>query len=80
MESRASTQLGENIKILTYVSIFFLPITVCTVSTNPDLIEILYLLTITVVLEYERFPLQSLFTRNRNSGCRACHIRHSFES
>ncbi|KAN0108226.1 hypothetical protein V8E51_007968 [Hyaloscypha variabilis] len=30
MESRASTQLGENIKILTYVSIFFLPITVCT--------------------------------------------------
>jgi len=33
MESRASTQLGENIKILTYVSIFFLPITVCTVRT-----------------------------------------------
>ncbi|PMD56834.1 uncharacterized protein K444DRAFT_36631 [Hyaloscypha bicolor E] len=28
-ESRAFTQLGENIKILTYVSIFFLPITVC---------------------------------------------------
>lgn len=36
MESRASTQLGENIKILTYVSIFFLPITVCTVRANEN--------------------------------------------
>ncbi|KAH8807840.1 hypothetical protein F5884DRAFT_900166 [Xylogone sp. PMI_703] len=30
MESRAATQLGENIKLLTYVSIFFLPISLCT--------------------------------------------------
>jgi hypothetical protein len=30
MESRAATLLGQNIKLLTYVSIFFLPISICT--------------------------------------------------
>jgi hypothetical protein len=34
MESRTATQLGENVKLLTYVSIFFLPLSFCTVS--PD--------------------------------------------
>lgn len=29
MESRASTRLGENIKLLTFVSIFFLPLSFC---------------------------------------------------
>ncbi|KXX81511.1 Lon protease [Madurella mycetomatis] len=29
MESRASTQLGENVKLLTFVSIFFLPLGLC---------------------------------------------------
>ncbi|KAF4633530.1 hypothetical protein G7Y89_g4589 [Cudoniella acicularis] len=42
MESRAATQLGENIKLLTYVSIFFLPISVCTRQTR---------LTLQVVIE-----------------------------
>lgn len=32
MESRMSTKLGENIKLLTFVSIFFLPLSFCTVS------------------------------------------------
>jgi hypothetical protein len=32
MESRASTQLGENVKLLTFVSIFFLPLGLCVVS------------------------------------------------
>jgi hypothetical protein len=32
MESRASTRLGENVKLLTYVSIFYLPLAFCTVS------------------------------------------------
>lgn len=32
IESRASTRLGENVKLLTYVSIFFLPLAFCTVS------------------------------------------------
>ncbi|KAF7507827.1 hypothetical protein GJ744_009991 [Endocarpon pusillum] len=30
IESRASTRLGENVKILTFVSIFFLPLAFCT--------------------------------------------------
>ncbi|CAG8951013.1 hypothetical protein HYFRA_00006410 [Hymenoscyphus fraxineus] len=30
MESRASTRLGENVKLLTYVSIFYLPLSFCT--------------------------------------------------
>ena len=29
IESRASTRLGENVKLLTYVSIFFLPLAFC---------------------------------------------------
>jgi hypothetical protein len=32
MESRASTRLGENVKLLTYVSIFFLPLSFCMVK------------------------------------------------
>jgi len=31
MESRASTRLNENIKLLTFVSIFFLPLSFCMV-------------------------------------------------
>ncbi len=34
MESRISTKLGQNIKLLTWVSIFFLPLSFCTVSTS----------------------------------------------
>ena len=30
IESRASTRLGENVKLLTFVSIFFLPLSFCT--------------------------------------------------
>ncbi|PQE18870.1 ankyrin repeat-containing protein [Rutstroemia sp. NJR-2017a BBW] len=29
MESRASTRLGDNVKLLTYISIFYLPLTFC---------------------------------------------------
>jgi len=35
MESRASTRLGENIKLLTFVSVFFLPLSFCMVH-NPS--------------------------------------------
>jgi len=31
IESRAATRLGENIKLLTFVSIFFLPLSFCMV-------------------------------------------------
>jgi hypothetical protein len=34
MESRASTQLGENVKLLTFVSIFFLPLGLCVASSS----------------------------------------------
>lgn len=32
MESRSSTRLGQNVKLLTYVSIFYLPLAFCAVS------------------------------------------------
>jgi hypothetical protein len=35
MESRASTRLGENVKLLTFVSIFFLPLSFCMVYNLP---------------------------------------------
>jgi hypothetical protein len=34
MESRASTRPGENVKLLTYVSIFFLPLSFCMVRPS----------------------------------------------
>lgn len=37
MESRMSTRLGENIKLLTLVSIFFLPLSFCTVRLRSSL-------------------------------------------
>ncbi len=39
MESRASTRLGENIKLLTFVSIFFLPLSFCMVSFSLLLVK-----------------------------------------
>ncbi|KAK3386772.1 hypothetical protein B0H63DRAFT_468360 [Podospora didyma] len=42
MESRTSTKLGENIKLLTFISIFFLPLSFCTSlwSISEDLFSI----------------------------------------
>lgn len=34
IESRASTRLGENVKLLTFVSIFFLPLSFCAVRID----------------------------------------------
>jgi len=34
VESRASTRLGQNVKLLTYVSIFYLPLAFCAVSAS----------------------------------------------
>jgi hypothetical protein len=34
-ESRASTQLGETVKLLTYVTIFYLPLAFCAVYSTP---------------------------------------------
>jgi hypothetical protein len=34
VESRASTRLGEIVKLLTYVSIFYLPLSFSTVSRS----------------------------------------------
>lgn len=46
MEARAFTQLGENVKLLIFISIFFLPLGLCMVlaSTSPSL-TLLYTLT-----------------------------------
>ena len=32
IEAKAATQLGENVKLLKYISIFYLPLSFCTVS------------------------------------------------
>lgn len=37
MEARASTQLGENVKLLTFISIFFLPLGLCMAMSSPSL-------------------------------------------
>ena len=42
IESRASTKLGENIKLLTFVSIFFLPLAFTTVSLTLSIILCTY--------------------------------------
>ena len=38
VESRASTRLGEIVKLLTYVSIFYLPLTFSTVSMDEPVV------------------------------------------
>jgi hypothetical protein len=44
VESRASTRLGEIVKLLTYVSIFYLPLTFSTVSRNyPRIVKLCFL-------------------------------------
>lgn len=37
MESRSSTRLGQNVQLLTYVSIFYLPLAFCAVSYHSAL-------------------------------------------
>lgn len=41
METRAATQLGTNMKLLTYVSVFYLPLSFCAVrmSLRPHLLS-----------------------------------------
>lgn len=51
MESRASTRLGENVKLLTFVSIFFLPLSFCmSVWSINNTIFSMRALIITVIL------------------------------
>jgi hypothetical protein len=40
IESRASTQLGENIKLLTFVSIFFLPLSFVMASILSPVVDL----------------------------------------
>lgn len=42
IESRASTRLGENVKLLTFVSIFFLPLSFTTVSLSCSIRACIY--------------------------------------
>ncbi|PKX99630.1 uncharacterized protein P174DRAFT_427784 [Aspergillus novofumigatus IBT 16806] len=44
IESRAATQLGENVKLLTYVSIFYLPLSYCAAlwSINRDFNQVAF--------------------------------------
>ena len=44
IESRASTRLGENVKLLTFVNIFFLPLSFCTVKRDLTLPQVVLLL------------------------------------
>lgn len=41
IESRSATRLGENVKLLTFVSIFFLPLSFCMVSNTQTLSGVL---------------------------------------
>lgn len=47
MESRSATRLGQNVQLLTYVSIFYLPLGFCAVSFEITLLFIVRLLKAT---------------------------------
>lgn len=49
-----STQVGQNIKLLTYVSIFYLPLSFCTVGLS-HLIRGVIIESCPVYLEYFRY-------------------------
>ena len=46
IETRAAAQLGENVRLLAYVSIFYLPLAFCTVSCTYSLASTLYVVII----------------------------------
>ncbi|SPJ74961.1 uncharacterized protein FTOL_04692 [Fusarium torulosum] len=69
IESRVSTRLGENVKLLTYVSIFYLPLSFCVAlwSTNEDYARPMLVLTAVLVAAATFIIVANL--RNMASVC-----------
>ncbi|KAL8917223.1 MAG: hypothetical protein Q9208_008062 [Pyrenodesmia sp. 3 TL-2023] len=77
IESRASTRLGENVKLLTFVSVFFIPLSFCTslwsvnnmfsMSSLIAVIVVVALLTYTTVLNINSIvtSVSSLYDRKK---------------
>lgn len=90
MKILAATILIENVKLLTFVSIFFMPLSFCMVSwfwfQNMSLSTWEYnehsqeINTPQFSLEYQRWGFQSSITGNCYHGCRTVDIAHSFQS
>ena len=54
IESRAASELGRNVKLLTYVSIFYLPLSFCAVSQNKTRTEENQSDTFVVAMEHDK--------------------------
>lgn len=67
IESRASTRLGENVKLLTYVSIFYLPLAFCTsLWSTTDTFNFTTLGYVTVIVALTTYIL--VFNLNNIAG------------
>ncbi|KAF4956930.1 hypothetical protein FSARC_11447 [Fusarium sarcochroum] len=71
IESRVSTRLGENVKLLTYVSIFYLPLSFCVAlwSTNENYARPMLVLASVIVAAATFIVVANL--RNMTSICSA---------
>ena len=58
-ESKAATRLGENVRLLTYVSIFYLPLSFCSVRSLAICISRVFILTHNSL--YGALPIPSAF-------------------
>lgn len=78
MESRASTRLNENIKLLTLVSIFFLTLSFCMVFPSPANTKTNLTIT-TVRMECQQHYFQSPSSLDSHHPCRTQHLPPSLQ-
>jgi hypothetical protein len=67
VESRLSTRLAQNVKLLTYVSIFYLPLAFCAVSSSQVLCLELSFTNIPGTMGYSKY--HRLFNKNSLHHC-----------
>lgn len=79
MESRQATLLGKNVQLLTYVTIFFLPLAFSTVRVYPRQLMYTHIyLRITVTMEHQR-ELPSTHPRVDRYSCGGLHLYRNIQ-